>query len=139
MRINQTFFITCFIISFILQGMINTSNLKNSFTSNPKETITFTNDLFIPEFHKSNHLDQISKIKKGLQIDSLFQYEPYHPEKSSSNFLRNLAESNTLSKSTGFIPMDADNQQHYGYVESYILKHLYQSQSSTLIYLHILP
>ena len=132
MHITKTFVIKCFFISFLLQGMIVSSNLKSSLLSNPKVTIRHSNDSFINEQHH-NHIDPITKIKRGLQIDPVFQYEPFHPE-PSPNFLRNLAESNTLSKNTGFIPMDGTNQANYYYVESFILQHQYQSQSATLVY-----
>ena len=111
MTILKTFVIKCFFISFLLQGMIVSSNLKSSLLSNPKVTIRHSNDSFINEQHH-NHIDPITKIKRGLQIDPLFQYEPFHPE-TSSNDLRNLDESNTISKNTGFISMNAENQKNY--------------------------
>ena len=132
MIIRKTFVIKCFFISFLLQGMIFSSNLKPSLISNPKVTIRHSNDSFIHENHH-NHLDPITKIKRGLQIDPIFQYEPYNLE-PSPNYVRNLAESNTLSKNTGFISMDRENQASYYYVESFILQNQYQSQSATIVY-----
>ena len=77
------------------------------------------------------HLDKYSKIKHGMMIDPIPSFEPFTAPSPS---LRTLAEQNTFTRKTGFVPIDNENQKNTYWMQRTILTTLSATKSSMLIY-----
>lgn len=145
MILLKPFLLKCLLLFICLNGIVISNNLQHELLSgSPIETITVSNKTYIPfepQYHNDIHrkpseLDNISKIKRGKMIDPTPKFEPPEEKKDEqTKIIRQLSQENTLSKNTGFIPIDTgDNQNLLYYAQRYILGNLKPSQSSILIY-----
>ena len=127
------------IVTTLLLLVLSCSTNLQRKKENSLPNITHINNQNIPfdsKHHSSIqnmqlHLDKYSKIKHGMMIDPIPSFEPFTAPSPS---LRTLAEQNTFTRKTGFVPIDNENQKNTYWMQRTILTTLSATKSSMMIY-----